>query len=72
MKEWFPDQPARLLILVLFYLIQFRLALLLGKGQQRFPDAVSLTRPEGKRGDSDFKEGMILLQNINASISQDL
>ena len=51
----FPDQPARLLILVLFYLNQFRLALPLDKGQQRFPDAVSLTRPEGKRGDSDFK-----------------
>ena len=62
MKEWFPDQPARLLILVLFYLNQFRLALLLGKGQQRFPDAVSLTRPEGKRRDRDFKECMNFLR----------
>ena len=62
MKEWFSDQPARLLILVLLDLIQFRFALLLDKGQQRFPDAVSLTRPESKRGDSDFKEGMNVLR----------
>ena len=62
MNEWFLDQPARLLILVLLDLIQFRLALLLDKGQQRFPDAVSLTRPEGKRRDRDFKECMNVLR----------